>query len=41
MAEIHVHDGHLAGFSYAAIEYEDINDATDFEPPSCFGRKVT
>ena len=40
-AEIHVHDGHLAGFSYVEVEFDTVEDATVFEPPSWFGREVT
>ncbi len=41
VAEIHVHDGHLAGFSYAEVEFDTNEDTTAFEPPSWFGREVT
>ena len=41
IAEIHVHDGHLAGFSYVEVELDTIEDAAAFEPPKWFGREVT
>ena len=41
MAEIHVHEGHLAGFSYVEVEFSNVNDAAKFEPPTWFGREVT
>lgn len=37
-AEIHVHEGHLAGFSYAEVEFSNVGDAALFEPPGWFGR---
>ncbi len=37
-AEIH---GHLAGFSYAEVEFLTVETARVFEPPSWFGREVT
>ena len=40
-AELHVHDGHLAGFSYVEVEFPAEAAATSFEPPSWFGREVT
>lgn len=40
-AEIHIHGGHLAGFSYVEVEFENIEDAVSFEPPAWFGREVT
>lgn len=41
VAEIHVHEGHLAGFSYVEVEFDTVKDATAFEPPAWFGREVT
>ena len=41
MAEIHVHEGHLAGFSYVEVELSNVNDDAKFEPPTWFGREVT
>ena len=40
-AEIHVHEGHLAGFSYAEVEFNNIGEVALFEPPGWFGREVT
>ncbi len=40
-AELHVHDGHLAGFSYVEVEFPTEAAAISFEPPSWFGREVT
>ena len=41
IAELHIHNGHLAGFSYVEVEFDTVEDATAFEPPSWFGREVT
>ena len=41
MAKIHVHDGHLTGFSYTEVEFDGVRVATLFEPPPWFGREVT
>ena len=40
-AELHVHDGHLAGFSYVEVEFPTTETAEAFQPPSWFGREVT
>ena len=40
-AEIHVHEGHLAGFSYAEVEFNNIGEVALFEPSGWFGREVT
>ena len=40
-AEIHIHGGHLAGFSYVEVEFRKVEDAASFEPPAWFGREVT
>ena len=40
-AELHVHDGHLAGFSYVEVEFPTTENAEAFQPPSWFGREVT
>ena len=40
-AELHVHDGHLAGFSYVEIEFPTEQGAKSFVPPSWFGHEVT
>ena len=40
-AELHVHEGHLAGFSYVEVEFPTEQAANSFEPPSWFGREVT
>ena len=41
IAELHVHEGHLAGFSYVEVEFPTEQAANCFEPPSWFGREVT
>ena len=40
-AELHVHDGQLAGFSYVEVEFPAAETAKEFQPPSWFGREVT
>lgn len=40
-AELHVHEGHLDGFSYVEVEFPDEKDARAFVPPAWFGREVT
>ncbi len=40
-AELHVHEGHLAGFSYVEVEFPTEQAANCFEPPSWFGHEVT
>ena len=40
-AEIHIHGGHLAGFSYVEVEFGRVEDAASFEPLAWFGREVT
>jgi len=40
-AELHVHDGHLAGFSYVEVEFPAKTAASSFEPPPWFGHEVT
>lgn len=40
-AELHVHDGHLAGFNYAEVEFSTEAEANVFGPPVWFGREVT
>ncbi len=40
-AELHVHEGHLAGFSYVEVEFPTEQAANCFEPSSWFGREVT
>ena len=40
-AELHVHEGHLAGFSYVEVEFPTEQAANCFEPPAWFGREVT
>ena len=40
-AELHVHDGHLSGFSYVEVEFPTEQAANSFEPPSWFGHEVT
>ena len=40
-AELHVHEGHLAGFSYVEVEFLTEQAAICFESPSWFGREVT
>ena len=40
-AELHVHDGHLAGLSYVEVEFPSTEMARAFQPPSWFGREVT
>ncbi len=39
--ELHVHGGHLAGFSYVEVEFSTVEKAKGFVPPDWFGRKVT
>lgn len=41
IAELHVHDGHLAGFNYVEVEFPTVEDAKSFVPPDWFGREVT
>lgn len=41
IAELHIHSGHLAGFSYVEVEFSDVEDAKAFVPPDWFGREVT
>lgn len=41
IAELHVHDGHLAGFNYVEVEFTTVEDAENFVPPEWFGREVT
>jgi CYTH domain-containing protein len=41
IAELHVHGGHLAGFSYVEVEFSTVEKAKDFVPPDWFGREVT
>lgn len=41
VAELHVHEGHLAGFNYVEVEFSDVEAAGGFEPPEWFGREVT
>ena len=40
-AELHVHDGHLAGFNYVEVEFLTEQEAKSFAPPSWFGHEVT
>ena len=40
-AELHVHDGHLEGFSYVEVEFPSTEMAKSFQPPTWFGREVT
>ena len=40
-AELHVHDGHLAGFNYVEVEFPTTETAETFRPPSWFGSEVT
>ncbi len=40
-AELHVHDGHLKGFSYVEVEFPTVEAAKAFSPPEWFGREVT
>lgn len=40
-AELHVHAGHLSGFSYVEVEFPTEQSANSFEPPSWFGHEVT
>ncbi len=40
-AELHVHDGHLSGFSYVEVEFPTESEAAAFTPPDWFGREVT
>ena len=40
-AELHVHEGHLAGFNYVEVEFASVEDAEFFMPPMWFGREVT
>lgn len=41
IAELHVHAGHLSGFSYVEVEFPTEQSANSFEPPSWFGQEVT
>ena len=41
VAELHIHEGHLAGFSYVEVEFGSVEDAAAFTPPAWFGREVT
>ena len=41
LAELHVHEGHLAGFNYVEVEFNSAEEAQRFEPPTWFGREVT
>jgi CYTH domain-containing protein len=41
IAELHVHGGHLAGFSYVEVEFSTVEKAKGFVPPDWFGREVT
>ena len=41
VAELHVHGGHLTGFSYAEVEFSATEEAATFTPPAWFGREVT
>ena len=41
IAELHVHDGHLTGFSYVETEFSSAEEAAAFTPPAWFGREVT
>ncbi len=40
-AELHVHEGHLCGFSYVEVEFTTEEEAGNFRPPAWFGREVT
>ena len=40
-AELHVHGGHLLGFSYVEIEFPTEQVASGFEPPPWFGHEAT
>lgn len=40
-AELHVHEGHLAGFKYVEVEFSSKEEAVAFLPPAWFGREVT
>ena len=40
-AELHIHGGHLTGFSYVEVEFETVDEAVAFKPPVWFGREVT
>ena len=41
VAELHIHEGHLAGFNYVEVEFSDVEAAGMFVPPVWFGREVT
>lgn len=41
VAELHVHEGHLAGFNYVEVEFPSTGEAGAFVPPAWFGREVT
>ncbi len=41
IAELHVHEGHLAGFNYVEVEFPSREEAGAFMPPTWFGREVT
>lgn len=40
-AELHVHEGNLAGLNYVEVEFPAAEAANAFQPPSWFGREVT
>ena len=40
-AELHAHDGHLAGFSYVEVEFPAKEIADTFQPPPWVGREET
>ena len=40
-AELHVHDGHLAGFGYVEVEFPTEQESKSFAPPSWSGHEVT
>lgn len=41
VAELHIHEGHLAGLNYAEVESSTKDEANGFEPPAWFGREMT
>ena len=41
VAELHVHEGQLAGFNYVEVEFAALEAAQKFVPPDWFGREVT
>ena len=41
IAELHVHEGHLAGLNYVEVEFPTTEAAKAFQPPTWFGREVT